>query len=409
MRILLVSLYWPPAGGPGVQRPLKLAGHLTGLGFDVHVLAPDDPKWVHRDASLRVPEGVTVHRARNLGPRARIPGHELYGRRGLDRLRRRATITARGLLAPDASVLWNATAIPAALRLVRRERIDVVLTTSPPGSVHLVGAAVRARGRARWVADLRDGIVGHAHRRREIRGEPALARLVARRADAVVAASAGVAEGMERFAPGVTVHVVENGCDFDDFEGLVYRRGERFRITHTGSFFGRRSPQAFLEALERTDGDVVARFVGGLPPRQRDWVASNGLRDRVEVLDFLPRAEALALQRDSEANLLLVPEAEGRGRAVLTAKVFEYLAAERPILAVVPPDGHAAELVRETGAGVVVPADDVGEIAAALAELERRWREGTLDGLLLSPELRARLDRRAGAERLAEILRAVAG
>ena len=273
MRILLVSLYWPPAGGPGVQRPLKLAGHLTGLGFDVHVLAPDDPKWVHRDASLRVPEGVTVHRARNLGPRARIPGHELYGRRGLDRLRRRATITARGLLAPDASVLWNATAIPAALRLVRRERIDVVLTTSPPGSVHLVGAAVRARGRARWVADLRDGIVGHAHRRREIRGEPALARLVARRADAVVAASAGVAEGMERFAPGVTVHVVENGCDFDDFEGLVYRRGERFRITHTGSFFGRRSPQAFLEALERTDGDVVARFVGGLPPRQRDWVA----------------------------------------------------------------------------------------------------------------------------------------
>ncbi len=408
MRILLVSLYWPPAGGPGVQRPLKLAGHLTGLGFDVHVLAPDDPKWVHRDASLRVPEGVTVHRARNLGPRARIPGHELYGRRGLDRLRRRATITARGLLAPDASVLWNATAIPAALRLVRRERIDVVLTTSPPGSVHLVGAAVRARGRARWVADLRDGIVGHAHRRREIRGEPALARLVARRADAVVAASAGVAEGMERFAPGVTVHVVENGCDFDDFEGLVYRRGERFRITHTGSFFGRRSPQAFLEALERTDGDVVARFVGGLPPRQRDWVASNGLRDRVEVLDFLPRAEALALQRDSEANLLLVPEAEGRGRAVLTAKVFEYLAAERPILAVVPPDGHAAELVRETGAGVVVPADDVGEIAAALAELERRWREGTLDGLLLSPELRARLDRRAGAERLAEILREVA-
>ena len=409
MRILLASLYWPPAGGPGVQRPLKLAGHLTTLGFDVHVLAPDDPKWVHRDASLRVPEGVTVHRARNLGPRARIPGHELYGRRGLDRLRRRATITARGLLVPDASVLWNATAIPAALRLVRRERIEVVLTTSPPGSVHLVGAAVRARGRARWVADLRDGIVGHAHRRREIRGEPALARLVARRADAVVAASAGVAEGMERFAPGLTVHVVENGCDFDDFEGLEYRRAERFRITHTGSFFGRRSPQAFLEALERTDGDVVARFVGGLPPRQRDWVESNGLRDRVEIHDFLPRAGALALQRDSEANLLLVPEAEGRGRAVLTAKVFEYLAAERPILAVVPPDGHAAELVRETGAGVVVPPDDVGAIATALVELERRWREGTLDGSPLPPELRARLDRRAGAERLAEILREVAG
>jgi glycosyltransferase involved in cell wall biosynthesis len=409
VKVLVVSLYFPPAGGPGVQRPLKLAAHLTRLGFEVDVLAPDDPKWVHRDASLRVPDGVTVHRARNLGPRARIPGHELYGRSGLDRLRRRAAIAARGLLVPDASVLWTVTAIPAALRIVRREAIDVVLTTSPPGSVHLVGAAVRARTRARWVADLRDPIVGHAHRRREIRGEPALARLVGRRADAVVAASAGTADSMERFARGLAVHVVENGCDYDDFDGLEYRRGERFRITHTGSFFGRRNPRAFLEALARTDGHVVARFVGGLPPRHRAWVAEHGLGDRVEVLDFVPRAEALALQRDSEANLLLVPEAEGRGRAVLTAKVFEYLAAERPILAVVPPDGHAAELMRETGAGVVVPPDDVDAIAEALADLERRWREGTLDGSPLTPELRARLDRRAGAERLAGILRDVAG
>ena len=409
MKVLVVSLYFPPAGGPGVHRPLKLAGHLTHLGFEVDVLAPDDPKWVHRDASLRVPDGVTVHRARNLGPRARIPGQELYGRSGLDRLRRRAAIAARGLLVPDASVLWAVTAIPAALRIVRREAIDVVLTTSPPGSVHLVGAAVRARTRARWVADLRDPIVGHAHRRREIRGEPALAHLVARRADAVVAASAGTADWMERFAPRRAVHVVENGCDFDDFDGLEYRRGERFRITHTGSFFGRRNPRAFLEALARTDGDVVARFVGGLPPRHRAWVAEQGLGDRVEVLEFIPRAEALALQRDSEANLLLVPEAEGRGRAVLTAKVFEYLAAERPILAVVPPDGHAAELMRETGAGLVVAPDDVDAIAEALADLERRWREGTLDGSPLTPELRARLDRRAGAERLAGILRDVAG
>jgi glycosyltransferase involved in cell wall biosynthesis len=409
VKLLVVSLYFPPAGGPGVHRPLKLAAHLTRLGFEVDVLAPDDPKWVHRDASLRVPDGVTVHRARNLGPRARIPGQELYGRSGLDRLRRRAAIATRGLLAPDANVLWTVTAIPAALRIVRREAIDVVLTTSPPGSVHLVGAAVRAGTRARWVADLRDPIVGHAHRRREIRGEPALARLVARRADAVVAASAGTADWMERFAPGLGVHVVENGCDFDDFDGLEYRRGERFRITHTGSFFGRRNPRAFLEALARTDGDVVARFVGGLPPRHRAWVAEHGLGDRVEVLDFVPRAEALALQRDSEANLLLVPEAEGRGRAVLTAKVFEYLAAERPILAVVPPDGHAAELMRETGAGVVVPPDDVDAIAEALVDLERRWREGTLDGSPLTPELRARLDRRAGAERLAGILRDVVG
>lgn len=405
MKVLIVSLYFPPAGGPGVLRPLKTAAHLTDLGFDVHVLAPDDPKWVHRDDSLRPPPGITVHRARNLGPRARVPRDELYGRTGLDRVRRKASLAFRGLLVPDASVLWNATAIPAALRIVRREGIDVLLTTSPPGSVHLVGAAVRRSTPARWVADLRDPLVGFAQRRREIRGEGALARLVARRADVLVAASRAIADEMENFVAGIGVHVVENGCDFDEFDGLEYAPADRFRVTHAGSFFGRRNPRAFLEALARTEDDVVARFVGGLPQRDRDWAAANGLAERVEVSPFVTRREALALERDSEALLLLIPDAGGRGRGVLTAKIFEYLAAERPILAVVPPDGDAAALIRESGAGLVVEPDDTDAIAAALADLVGRWREGALGGSPLSAELRARLDRRTRVEQLAAILR----
>jgi glycosyltransferase involved in cell wall biosynthesis len=403
VKILLVAMYWPPAGGAGVARPLKWAKHLHELGFDVHVLAPDNPKWVYRDPTLREPPGVTVHRARNLGPRARRPAEELYGRTGLDRLRRLVPIVLRGLLVPDASVLWNVTAIPVALSLVRREGIDVVVTTSPPGSVHLVGAAVSLATRARWVADLRDSLAAHAHRRREIRGEAALSRLVARRADALVAASAAIARELAPLAPRRPPVVVENGCDFDDFEGLAYRRGDRFRITHTGAFFGRRSPSTFLDALARTEG-VVARFVGGFPAAERERARSLGLDGRLEVIPFLPRAEALALQRDSEALLLLVPDADGRGRTVLTAKIFEYLAAERPILAAVPPDGEAAALVRETGAGVVVPPDDVDALAAALAELKRRWRDGDLDAPL-SPELRTRLSRRRRVEELAALLK----
>ena len=405
MKILIVSLYFPPAGGPGVLRPLKTAAHLTELGFDVHVLAPDDPKWVHRDESLSPPEGVTVHRAHNLGPRARVPRDELYGRRGIERARRRAALGLRALLAPDASVLWNATAIPAALRIVRREGIDVVLTTSPPGSVHFVGAAVRRATSARWVADLRDPLVGFAHRQREIRGEGLLARLVARRADAVVAASRAIADEMAAIAPGLEVYVVENGCDFDEFEGLEYTPADRFRITHTGSFFGRRNPRPFLEALGRMDGDAVARFVGGLPQGDLDWALENGLAGRVEVRPFVTRREALALERDSDALLLLIPDAGGRGRGVLTAKIFEYLAAERPILAAVPPDGDAAALIREAGAGPVVGPDDAEGMAAALAELQQRWRDGRLDSSPLSPELRARLDRRTRVEQLAAILR----
>ena len=119
----------------------------------------------------------------------------------------------------------------------------------------------------------------------------------------------------------------------------------------------------------------------------------------------MPRRESLALQRDSDALLLLIPDAGGRGRGVLSGKVFEYLAAERPILAAVPPEGAAAELIEETGAGIVAAPDDVPALTRALTELHARWAAGTLDGTVLSPEDRERLGRGARVEELAEVLR----
>jgi glycosyltransferase involved in cell wall biosynthesis len=106
--------------------------------------------------------------------------------------------------------------------------------------------------------------------------------------------------------------------------------------------------------------------------------------------------------------LLLIPEAGGRGRGVLSGKVFEYLAAERPVLAVVPPDGAAAQLVRETGAGVVAAADDVDAIRDALVELHARWRDGRLDAAPLSQEWRDKLSRASRVEELAELLESLA-
>jgi glycosyltransferase involved in cell wall biosynthesis len=404
VKVLLVTFYFPPAGGAGVPRFLKLAEHLPELGIETHVLAPDDPKWLHRDDSLQSPAAATVHRARNLGPRARRPAEELAAAHGLAWLGLRAQLFLRGLLVPDASVVWAANAAPTAVRLVRREGIDVVITTSPPGSVNLVGAAVRRLTRARWVADLRDSIASHPQRRRQIRGERLLARHVARHADAVVTASDAIAAEMQTLGPPRRLEVIANGCDFEDFEGLEYRPGDRLRVTHAGSFFGRRDPRPFLEALAKADGDVMARFVGGFPSAYREYAQRLGLADRIEVVSHRSRAEVLALQRDSDALLLLIPENE---RGVLSAKVFEYLAAERPILAVVPPDGEAAALIRGTGAGTVVAPDDVDGMAAVLSELDERRRAGTLRETPLPPEWRDRLSRRARAREFADLLEAV--
>src|SRR3954447_19368530 len=199
MKLLLVTLYFPPSGGGGVQRSLKFASPLPALGLETHVLAPDDSKWVHADAALPLPTQAWVHRARYVGPRGRRIADELHGRSGLDLALRRASTVGRRLLLPDENVTWNATAIPKAISIVRSEGIDAVLTTSPPGSVHLIGAAVQKATGVKWVADLRDSIALHAHRSSEGIGQRAkqkaragVAHLVARQADAIVPAAARV-------------------------------------------------------------------------------------------------------------------------------------------------------------------------------------------------------------------------
>jgi glycosyltransferase involved in cell wall biosynthesis len=416
VKLLLVTMYFPPAGGGGVQRPLKFATHLPAHGIETHVLAPDDPKWIHVDSELQPPTQAWIHRARYLGPRSRKLAEELHGRRGLDRVTRQARSLSRRLLVPDENVGWNLTAIPAAVRIARTEGIDVVLTTSPPNSVHLVGAAVKRTTGARWVADLRDSIAAHPHRRVEhpaVRAKEKIsdqvARLVARQADVIIGASDAIADEARALGPSGVVATILNGADFDDFAGLEYRRDARFRITHTGSFFGKRDPRPFLQALADSGlDDVVARFVGDFRSSDREWAAHLDLGDRLELHPYVPRRQSLALQRDSDALLLLIPEAGGRGKGVLSGKVFEYLAAERPILAAVPPDGAAADLIQETSAGVVAPPDDVPALVAALRALHDAWAAGTLDGTPLSPADRERLGRGARIEELAEVLRGLA-
>jgi glycosyltransferase involved in cell wall biosynthesis len=414
MKVLIVSVYFPPAGGGGVQRPLKLAAHLPELGIETHVLAPDDPRWIHRDEELPLPPGATVHRARYVGPSGRKLAEDLHGASRLGRTLVHARALGRRLLVPDENVTWNLTADRAAIRLIRRQGIDVVVTTSPPASVHLVGAVAKRVTGVRWVADLRDSLGAHPHRRAESRLVRAkewtserTARLVARHADGIVAVSDAIAAEIGALEPRGPVTTIANGSDFDDFDGIEYRRSERFRITHAGSFFGKRDPRPFLTALAGSGLDVEARFLGDFRSADRVWAEELDLGDRLRLLPYAPRRQSLELQRDSDALLLLIPDAGGRGKGVLSGKVFEYLAAERPILAVVPTDGAAAELIRETGAGLVVAPDDVAGIRAALAHLEELWRAGKLNGTPLSDEWRTRLSRRTRSREYAAFLEQV--
>jgi glycosyltransferase involved in cell wall biosynthesis len=416
VKVLLVTLHFPPGGGGGVHRPLKFATHLPALGIETHVLAPDMPGAVANE-ELELPTQAWIHRVRYVGPRTGRAPELLAGTAGLSRLGTQAGLLGRRLLIPDENLPWSTFATPVAIRIARREGIDVVLTTSPPPSLHLLGAAVKRATGAAWVADLRDPLTSHPHRRGN---ESRLAllkektvggvgRLVASRADAIIAASDAIAEEARALAPKGKVVTIANGSDFDDFAGLEHHASDRLRITHTGNFHGNRDPKPFFRALAESGlEDVVVRFAGDVRDADREYAHGLGLGDRVELLGYVSRRRSLELQRDSEALLLLIPDSGGRGKGVLTGKIFEYLAAERPILGIVPPDGAAADLLRETGAGMVVAPDDVDAIRSALGDLHRWWKDGTLDGTPLSREWRERLSRAKRVEELADVLRTLA-
>jgi glycosyltransferase involved in cell wall biosynthesis len=425
VRLLLIAFYFPPAGGGGVQRTLKFCRHLPEFGVDVDVLAPTDPKWFAHDEPLlgEIPESTTVHRTPFLGPRSSFRADALRGTTGLRRAAVHARYAYERALVPDKAAPWAVTAVPAAVGIVRRRRIDAIMTTSPPASAHLIGAAVAAAARVPWVADLRDPWLDHPHRTYEGLGlrskralERRMARMVARRASAIVGVTepiAGEMRALDGSAPAKT-HVIGHGVDLDDFAGLDHAPGERFTVVHTGAFFGRRSPRPFLtgvrDLLERRPdlrGRLRVRFVGDLRATDREWAHALGIDDAWEETGFLPFREAVAAQRAADALLLLIPHNNGRGDAVVSGKVYEYLAARRPVLAAVPPGGAAADLVRAAGAGEVVDADDAEAQSRALEALVDRRSDGGLPDVALPGELHERMTRRARAAELAEVLRGV--
>ena len=206
MKVLIVSFYFPPAGGGGVQRPLKLAQYLPAMGIETHVLAPDDPRWLHRDEGLRMPLQAWVHRARYIGVSGGKPSEVLAGTQGVERAVTRARLQLRRLVVPDENATWAVTAIPKGIRLVREHDIDVVVSTSPA-----VDAPDRGRDRAGDGGALGGRpprlarcprIAGRTRRRRRRRRlHERVARLVASRADAITCVSEAISEETRALRP----------------------------------------------------------------------------------------------------------------------------------------------------------------------------------------------------------------
>jgi glycosyltransferase involved in cell wall biosynthesis len=277
-------------------------------------------------------------------------------------------------------VSWAPFALRAARRLTREYAFDCVITTSPPESTHLVGLLL-GTSRPAWVADFRDGWTFEPHRERfPARGQRALdgwlERKVATTAEVAIGATLPIAEDLERRL-GARASWIPNGVD-EDFTHDAQRSPEQaeesaVKLVYTGRLFGPRgsTPEPLLRALvqaESAPNSPQFRLVhaGSLSAAERAMIDRSGAAHLVEHVGFLDRNDVTALQRSAEALVLIT----SRNSSEATAKVFEYLAAGRPILALAE-GNEAARIVDETRTGLTVPPDDVDAIAEALGRIGR--------------------------------------
>ena len=406
MNLLLVAYFYPPCRDTGAHRPAAMAKWLRRLGHRVTVLTtsaygkgdPAEEEGVVRSADLQ-------------RLRAR-----LHGRDRVDALFDSDTysgnphVLSRVLVPEPLVAAWAPFARRDALRVRARERFDCVITSSPPESVHLVGRALQRRG-VPWVADLRDGWTFEPIRPEfptavQRRVDEWLERRWLGAADAVVCVSRPAAEDL-RNRLGLKPELIPNGWDPDLSEPAGHGDAadrlldpERVSLVYTGRFgsYGR-DPRALVEALGRlatADTETAAKLelvvAGPLTDEEAVLMGTDVSPARIVVAGSVPRPDALALQRGADALLLL---ASARRTQLLNFKLFEYLAAGPPILALAA-GTEAGRVVDETG-GEAVPADDAGAIAAAL----RRLVAGDLRPS--DPEARERYSYPGVAERMAAV------
>lgn len=395
--VLMVSAVFPPAGGPGVQRSAKFAKYLPEFNWRPTVWALDHPAGLPRDPTLLedLPAEVTVRRwggegivqvmRRQLSGGGLTDGLVERAVHGIDR--RVSSLFGRRSL-PDELSGWARTSVKPLSRLIEDEGIEVIYSTFSPASNHLLGFALKRRTGLPWVADFRDlWTDDYRYRERARKRRLAHRRLeqeILETADVVIGVTERQTEILASHAPSESHKFVTitNGFDADDFGGAnggAPRDPDRFVLAHVGRFDRWRSSSAwfcglrrFAETLGRDRRRFVFRVVGHVGANLRGRLLAIGVESL--FTGYKTHREAVGEMRSADALLLHVPEGPN-AESVVPGKLFEYLAARRPILVVGPRGGEAERIVTRCAAGVAAGSDEAA-IAEALQRVYHAWESG---------------------------------
>lgn len=424
MKVLIITYYWPPAGGPGVQRWLKFVKYFREFDIEPIVYIPENPTYPLEDDSLasEIPEGVTVIKQPIFEPyrfaqffskkeTKTISKGIIAGKERQSFIQQLLLYVRGNFFIPDARKFWVNPSVKYLKKYLSEHRIDTIITTGPPHSVHLIGKELQQQLGVRWLADFRDPwtTIGYHDKlkltKRSIQKHKSLEKEVLSMADHIIVTSFITKKEFQDIT-SKPISVITNGYDKESIPETVL--DAKFTVSHIGSLLSGRDPKYLWKALyeltqENTEflSTFQIQLVGAVSDDVLSSIKEAGLSDFLKLKGYVPHIEAIKIQRSSQVLLLIEIDSK-ETRCIIPGKLFEYMVSRRPILAIGPKGADVSTLITETNSGSFFEYHEYDKIKAAVLESFNLFQKGELASHVIGVQ---KYSRRELTKALATILK----
>lgn len=420
-KVLIITYYWPPAGGPGVQRVLKFAKYLPQYGWEPIVLTVDQGEYPAIDKSLlnEISQSLKVYKTRSFEPfsfykklsgkKGNLPTHILSSSKDENLIDRIAKWIRTNLFLPDARIGWYFQLVKKGKEIIKKENIDLIFSSSPPHSLQLATKKLAALTGKKWVADFRDPWTDGFWQKYLPRTKLAvdydlkLERSVLENADHIITVSEGF---KELFSRKVTkdITVITNGYDIADFQNIQRKSNDKFIMTYTGSLRTSQIPINFFRALqelkkEKKIDKLRLQFIGTQHPELNRLLMNYNLKDITELKEYVQHNALMEYVLNSTVLLLLIPNTKDN-KGIIPAKLFEYIGSKNYVLSFGPMQSDVGQIINKYKCGSIHTFED--DPKNTILELYNKWIK--CDSLFVSDETINEFTRENLTKKLSQIL-----
>lgn len=422
-KALIIAYYWPPAGGPGVQRWLKFVKYLRDFDVEPIVYVPENPSYPIIDNNLiaEIPEDITILKQAIKEPYKLA---SVFSKKSSQTISKgiiqkpkqqsfieRMMLFVRGnFFIPDARKNWVKPSVVYLSDYISKNKIDTIITTGPPHSLHLVGLELKSKLNLRWLADFRDPwtTIGY-HKKLKLTKPSAqkhkdLEKAVLTTADQIIVTSPTTKKEFKAITHQ-PIEVITNGYDYEKIERPLL--DSKFSLAHIGSLLSDRNPKVLWQVLKDLIEENKAfkelfqlNLVGAVSEEILETIKTFELDSHLNLIGYVSHEEAIIYQRKSQVLLLIEIDSE-ETKCIIPGKLFEYMVSNRPIVAIGPKDADIKSLVKTTNTGEYFLYEDCDRLKSTILEYFNAFKAGNLQSHAIGLQ---QYSRKALTEKLAKII-----